>query len=123
MISLKEYLMGRDSKYTLTEEFKRNAEELLSRVNKLALIAPKELKVSSGWRPGEFNRLAGGAPNSAHVTCEAVDLKDSQEVLDQWLTDAILTQFDLYREHPSKTVGWVHLTTRAPKSKKRTFLP
>jgi hypothetical protein len=29
----------------------------------------------------------------------------------------------LYREDPGSTPGWVHLTTRAPKSGRRTFIP
>ena len=34
-----------------------------------------------------------------------------------------LEEHGLYREHPSVTHSWCHLTTRAPNSGKRTFMP
>lgn len=71
-------------------------------------------------------RLPGattGAPNSSHKTAQAVDVFDPAGRLDAWLTDEKLTVYGLYREAPASTVGWTHLTTRAPNSGKRTFQP
>lgn len=64
-----------------------------------------------------------GAPLSAHKTGEAVDVHDPLNALDNWLTDAKLEKHGLYREHPEATLGWCHLTTRAPGSGRRTFRP
>lgn len=64
-----------------------------------------------------------GAPDSAHKTGEAIDIYDPHGKLDAWLTDATLEKYNLYREHPTKTELWCHLTTRAPSSHKRTFYP
>lgn len=73
-----------------------------------------------GWRPQE---CPTGAPNSAHKTGQAVDVYDPDGDLDDWLTDHVLQMHGLYREHPSATRGWCHLTTRPVKSGKRTFYP
>jgi hypothetical protein len=53
----------------------------------------------------------------------AVDIYDPQNKLDDYLTDEILTKFDLYREAPESTLGWCHLGTRMPGSGHRTFKP
>lgn len=64
-----------------------------------------------------------GAPNSSHKQARAVDVYDPQGKLDAWITDEKLEVYGLYREAPEATFGWVHLTTRPPNSKKRTFTP
>ena len=73
-----------------------------------------------GYRP---QSCPIGAPNSAHKVGMAVDVYDPENALDNWLTDARLERFGLYREHPDHTDKWCHLTTRAPGSGKRTFIP
>lgn len=79
----------------------------------------------------------GGAAHSSHKilwkleggkwvhdeTMAAVDVYDPADVLDRIISDEDLERFGLYREDPSATPGWCHLTTRAPGSGKRTFLP
>jgi len=52
-----------------------------------------------------------------------VDVADGNGKLDETITDALLEAHGLYREHPEATPGWCHLTTRAPKSGRRTFYP
>ncbi len=81
------------------------------------LIAGKRY---GGFRPQDCPE---GAPGSAHKVGKAGDIYDPDNVLDAWCTDEILTECNLYREHPDKTDGWTHLTIRAPGSKKRTFWP
>lgn len=71
-------------------------------------------------------RLPGattGAPNSSHKQAMAVDVYDPAGKLDAWLTDEKLEVYGLYREAPTATFGWCHLTTRPPHSGKRTFTP
>jgi hypothetical protein len=64
-----------------------------------------------------------GRDHSSHKEAKGVDVYDPQDHLDAWLTDALLAKHGLYREHPDSTPGWCHLTTRAPGSNKRTFIP
>lgn len=73
-----------------------------------------------------------GAGGSSHREGKGVDAYDPGNLLDDWLSEfdkddgkenEMLAKHGLYREHPSKTEGWCHLTTRAPGSGKRTFMP
>jgi hypothetical protein len=72
-----------------------------------------------------------GAPDSSHKQACGIDDSDQQNKFDAWLDqfedghggNSKLEEHGLYREHPSKTNTWVHLTTRAPHSGKRTFMP
>ena len=73
-----------------------------------------------GFRPQD---CCQGAPTSSHKEGQGIDLFDPHEDIDDAITDAMLAMFGLYREAPSATKGWCHLTTRAPKSKRRSFLP
>jgi hypothetical protein len=88
---------------------------------------------SGGDGDGGFRTPASttGAPGSSHKEAKAVDVDDAGEALDTWLDqfedgqggNSKLEQYGLYREHPSATKGWCHLTTRAPASGHRTFMP
>lgn len=96
-----------------------NLEVLLNRVNGLLIRLGRNPKVSSGFRPSASNALAGGAPKSGHLFGKAVDLVDTDGTLDELITDELLTEFDLWREDPAKTVGWCHLDITPRKN--RTF--
>jgi hypothetical protein len=108
-----------------------NANELIKRVNALleglvttnisAILVPI---VNSGWRPASYNAtIPNAAPNSKHITGQAVDIGDPMEEFDDYLTDAILEAHDLWRESPIATKGWVHLQCVPPHSGNRTFIP
>jgi hypothetical protein len=118
-----------------TIERRQNAERLLEKVNallehaqaqglELPVNAKTETLVSGdtlgGFRP---QSCSIGAPQSAHKQGRAVDVYDPIGELDTWLNDTLLERFGLYREHPSATHGWSHLTDRAPPSGHRTFFP
>lgn len=79
----------------------------------------------SGTRYGGFRPKScpEGAPGSAHKVGKAVDVYDPDGILDKWITDDLLRECNLYREHPDKTDGWCHLTIRRPGSGNRTFWP
>lgn len=72
-----------------------------------------------------------GAAGSSHRHAKGVDDYDPDNAFDTWLDtfedgkggNSMLERHGLYREHPSATPGWCHLTTRAPGSGKRTFYP
>lgn len=117
-----------------------DAADLLTRVNALldeATIAgayQAPIDADTGWQisgakgsdgDGGFRTPSSrtGVPSSAHRQAKAVDVYDPDETLEQWITDEKLAVYDLYREAPSSTPGWVHLTTRAPSSGHRTFIP
>lgn len=121
MISRDEILMGRDKEYLLTPEIEANLKILLENVNKLRTLYGKPMIVSSGYRPGKYNINAGGAKNSTHLTCQAVDFKDIDGALKKFCTVEILEQCGLYMEHPDSTPTWLHVQTRPTKN--RIFKP
>ena len=102
-----------------------NAEELIKRVNPLlAELGISDISVNSGFRTAASNsKTKGGAKKSSHMAGQAVDLHDPDNALEDLVTAEILTKFDLYKEAGTATPGWVHLTTRAPGSKRRIFNP
>lgn len=125
MITLVEYLMGRDSTYPLTIEYALNAAKLLASINYIRGVYGKAMIVSSGYRPGHFNKAAHGAKLSCHLTCEAIDIKDSDGAFSEWCLDNVseLAKVGLYLENPDNTIGWCHLQTRKPLSGNRIFKP
>jgi uncharacterized protein YcbK (DUF882 family) len=120
-----EVLMGREVSNPLTPELTRNLDNLLISLNKLRAHWGKPLVVTSGYRPAEFNKKAGGAKSSSHMTCEACDFRDSDGSLDKFLLEnqQVLIDCGLYLEHPDATPGWCHVQTRPPKSGNRVFRP
>jgi len=123
MITREEILMKRDAEYPLSKELESNLVRLLEKLNKFRAAYGKPMFVSSGYRPGKYNKSAGGAKNSCHLTCEACDFKDSDGKLKQFIKDnpKVLEECDLYQEHPDSTPTWVHLQTRPTKN--RVFKP
>ena len=134
LITLEQYLMGRDKDYPLEydEKAKQNAQTLLDKVNALLKeFNITDAKITSGFRPQAINAaVPNAAKKSAHSTCEAVDILDNQtqdlakKILDN---KEILERFDLYLESPEHTKGknanWIHLQTRKTKSGNRVFIP
>jgi uncharacterized protein YcbK (DUF882 family) len=125
LISRDEILMGRDIEFPLTQEFEWNLAKLLKSLNKLRLAYGKPMIVTSGYRPGSYNKNAKGAKLSCHLTCEAADFKDTDGSFAKWCLQNInhLVENDLYMEEPAHTKGWVHLQIRPTRSGRRVFLP
>lgn len=121
MISRDEILMGRDGEYPLDEELESNLQKLLEAVNKLRALYGKPMYVSSGYRPGRYNKAAGGAPHSAHRLCMAVDFHDVDGDITNFCTDEILEQCGLYREDRGHTPTWCHVQIRPTHN--RVFIP
>lgn len=129
-IQLRHYWMGRDVKYPPDEATRRNAEELLKRLNVIAFEYGRAFgkapswTVSSGYRPPAVNQnVPGAARRSAHQTGEAVDILDRKQELSRWLqkNPRILEQAGLYMESPDYTPSWCHLQTRPTRN--RIFKP
>ena len=94
-------------------EVKQNIEELLGVLDGLREHYGKPIKITSGYRCTELNRLVGGSPTSAHVIGYAADLQPVQgsfaefkaEVL-RWLDTGV--KFDQCIIEKSKSAQWVH---------------
>lgn len=125
LITRDEVLMGRDKEYPLTPELSINLDKLLEALNKFRQIYGKPMRVTSGYRPGKYNKAAGGASNSSHLTCEACDFADVDWSLKQFvmLNPQVLEDCGLYMEHPDHTRTWCHLQIRKTSSGVRIFKP
>lgn len=142
MITIDDYLMGRGR--GLPPTLGANAMETILRANMLLSHYRSHCpdaahpQVASGYRTPEINAgIAGAAPGSLHMTCEAIDLTDLPSLIDgrmrvrplaRWCLANlhVLADLDLWMEDPRATTGnrsWVHVQTRPPKSGLRVFLP
>ena len=119
----------------ITDTIRINAAGLLTAVNALLeeciangwipRVNPATGTLISGQQNGGFRPQACpvGAPTSSHKTGEGVDIADVGDRLDSMIDDEMLERHGLYRESPEDTQNWVHLSTRAPRSGRRTFKP
>ena len=126
MITYKRLLTA-DGKYPdrekhseLTEQHKKNGEDLLLRVNALlADLGISSVQISSGFRPAIVNAAtAGSAKKSAHMICKAIDLLDDKNQTICKKIQAkpeLLKTHGLWMEDPAHTIGkntnWTHLDT------------
>lgn len=110
-ITRNEILMGREKEFPLTEELEKNLEKLLKALNQFREIYGKPMQVSSGYRPGKYNKAAGGATKSNHMVCMACDFVDIDSSLDSFCVanQDVLEVCGLYLEHPKWTNTWCHL--------------
>lgn len=135
MISFTDYFGSWINHPDATSERKKAAQPMLDKVNALLKEAEDD-GIKSHVNLGTGTRVSGhtyggfrpqdcpqGAPHSSHKEARAVDVYDPRGDLDAWVTDARLESHGLYREAPSATMGWCHLTDKAPSSGKRTFIP
>lgn len=135
MISLTDYIGPHGASPDWTSDRQAAAEAMLEKIKPLLEEAeahgvelemnPKTQSLVSGLKFGGFRPqdCPEGAPHSSHKEGRAVDIYDPHGDLDRWITDLLLKKYDLYRESPLATVGWCHLTDRAPPSGRRTFPP
>jgi uncharacterized protein YcbK (DUF882 family) len=139
MITIEQYYMKRDRAYAneLTDEKRNNAAITVSKVNLLIAMfqaagvalqvrPDTQSPVSSGWRPAKVNGItAGAAPNSKHMTCQAIDLYDPDGDIDEWAlaNPKVLADIGLWQEHPAATKSWAHFQIVPPKSGNRVFYP
>ena len=138
MISASSYFGSKIDNPEVTVDIMRNAFNLLKQVNLLLenaevhdiyspLNDPDTGTQISGAKGGagdggfRLSTSTTGSSRSAHRVAMAIDIYDPENILDNWLTDIKLEVYNLYREHPSSTLGWCHLQTRP--ASKRTFNP
>lgn len=127
-ITLDEYYMGRDKLFPgeLSDAHKMNAQRTVDKANALLEVFGSKRRVTSGWRPAEINSSTkGAAPNSKHMTCQAVDLEDNNKELINWCLNNqdILKQLEVWFEDPRATPTWVHMQIVPPTSGHLFFMP
>lgn len=133
LITLEDYFGRLSFKEAPSEVVRSNALGLIAKANglltalaALGIEAAAKPVVNSGWRPAWHNAtIRGAAPNSKHITGEAVDVADPDGEIDEYLLEhhPLLVNHGLYLEHPSATKGWVHLQSVSPRSGNRIFYP
>lgn len=128
LITLQEFLMGRDHAYPsdYTEQVAQNAVHTVAKINEFLERSGFDGHVNSGWRPPSLNAATkGAAPKSKHMLGLACDLHDSDGHIDRWCIDnpEVLEELGLWQESPSSTPGWCHLQIVAPTSGHRVFFP
>lgn len=120
----------------LTTRMELDAKDLIEKVNRFCdLVGIRDAVITSGWRPAPYNAKIGGAKNSAHVSCQAVDLWDFDRTIARkimscaegrepvYLNNARLAECGLWVEDVRHTVDWVHFQTRPVMSGMRVFNP
>jgi hypothetical protein len=126
IITIEEYLMGRDAQYPITEQMRTDALVLIAKVNLLLWHFGEPRRVNSGYRPAPINaRVRGASKKSLHIFCRAVDLADEDERLDNFCIDNVplLEKIGLWIESKEVTPRWCHMQTVEPRSKNRFFAP
>jgi len=135
LITVNDYFGPRWGNALVTPEVVARATLLLEKVDPLLRFCklhmdlhqnPRTKTYVSGWSGDGGWRLPDsetGVAKSKHKIAAAVDVYDPQNEIDDFLTDEILAEFGLYREHPLRTNTWCHLQDIAPGSRKRTFWP
>lgn len=95
-------------------EVQQNIEELLEVLDDLREFYGKPIKITSGYRCSELNRLVGGSPTSAHVIGYAADLQPVQGSFEEfkasvlkWLKKSRV-KFDQCIIERNKNTQWVH---------------
>lgn len=131
MLTPDEYFGKFTPQFDPGEVVRANADFLLERVNALLDELPQipaavERIVNSGWRPASYNAtVPNAAPNSRHITGQAIDIRDPDGELDEFLFNnpQFLSRFQLWMEHPLSSKGWTHLQSVPPRSGNRIFFP
>lgn len=126
MITLEEYLMGRDKQAPLTIEMHIDALSTVAKANELLEKFGSMRRVTSGYRPSFINEhIKNAARHSNHMVCRAIDLADGDGKLDEFCTNnlKLLDEIGLWLELPKSTPGWAHVQIVPPKSGNRVFIP
>jgi hypothetical protein len=134
MITLAQYLMGRDLKYACSDEVRSNARLTVAKTNQLKALAVADgiefpddsTEVASGWRPEGVNECTSNAAKlSTHIIAKALDTRDPKRLFARWCLRNLdkLAEIGLWMEDPRWTPDWVHLQTVPPGSGKRVYIP
>lgn len=125
--TLKELLNAGSHKWKESEidlVTKRNLEDLILKVNALG-YQPPMIATSCLRSLADQKRINPSAMGSSHVYGCSVDISDPDGKLKAWCKANVkkLEECGLWMEHPDYCKTWCHLSTLAPKSMKRIFIP
>lgn len=117
--------MGRAELTNLPPELIGNVNTIVPRANLLLAHFKEYRPCRSGYRTPESNTAAGGKVRSNHLTCQAIDLEDTDRKLSVWclLNLKLLEEVGVWMESPSSTPTWIHWQCVPPKSGNRVFRP
>lgn len=103
---------------SIPEMYLANAKELLEGLQKIRTALGKPIKITSGYRCPQLNKLVGGVSNSSHLKAWAADIQVegmSAKELYYWIGGFLkgsgMKFGQLLVEH-SKTGSWVHFSIR-----------
>lgn len=99
---------------TPSAEVEQNIEELLEALDDLREFYGKPIRITSGYRCTELNKLVGGSPTSTHVIGYAADLQPVGDTFEnfkasvlEWL-DTSGVGFDQCIIERNRNTQWVH---------------
>jgi hypothetical protein len=128
MISEREILKGNK----LPKEYEENFSILYLKSNMFRQEYGKPIIVTSGFRTIEDHKriyelrgISDPPMNSRHLTCEAIDFFDPDNMIKHFIINNIdfMISLGFWIEDISWTPNWVHLQIQPPKSGKRFFIP
>ena len=127
MITTEQYF----GKELVSPEIADNAKILLLKVNTFLELYSKahgdrEVKMTSGFRSPEYNKtIPNAAPNSKHMSGQAVDIFDGDKELARFCLQKVrlLEEYGLFCEDMRCTRNWVHFQSIPPRSGSRFFIP
>lgn len=122
-VSIKEVMKDTDLS-DLSNEQLENLIVLMVKVNMLREEVGRPFNITSGYRSPEHNARIGGAKQSNHMRCAAVDIADADGSLKKLLMkddNALLKKYDLYMESAEDAPTWAHLQIVPPRSGSRVF--
>lgn len=113
-------------------DYELNLLDLLVKINKVRDAFGRPMIVTSGFRSMEDHeriyrkQIQAGTyvpRSSKHLSCEAVDISDSNRILQKWCieNEKLLAEIGLWMEDFSHTPRWVHFQTVPPASGNRFF--
>ena len=110
---------------TPSAEIEQNIEELLGVLDGLREFYGKPIRITSGFRCTELNKLVGGSSTSAHVIGYAADLQPVQGSFEEFKASVIDwlgksgVKFDQCIIERNKNTQWVHFGLRNRKGQQR----
>lgn len=99
---------------TPSVEVEQNIEELLGVIDGLREFYDKPIRITSGYRCAELNKLVGGSPTSAHVIGYAADLQPMGDTFENFKAEVLKwikksgVKFDQCIIERNKNTQWVH---------------
>ena len=113
-------------KFPLSPDVIKNLQLLISKIDSLRESYGKCLIVNSGYRDqAQQNKINPLAPKSKHCLGLAVDFKDKDNSLMNWILQNLdlAKNLELFFEDFRYTPNWCHVQVGRPKSGKRIFVP